>query len=136
MSRSLAVFNVTRNTQRGQAAVEFALVSLVFFALVYGVLEVGRLVFIHAEIHNAAREGAHFLSLNPGASQTELETRARSTLSLTPRAETAITRGGSSCHFCRVEVTASYTWTPMVRITGMGAIVITRSAVKIVESSP
>src|SRR5688500_4296259 len=95
--RSLAV----RRRERGQAAVEFALVSLVFFALVYGVLEVGRLVFVHAEIHNAAREGAHFLSLNPGASQAELETRARSTLSMTPGAETTITRAGSSCHFCR-----------------------------------
>ena len=121
---------------KGQAAVEFALVSLVFFALVYGVLEVGRLVFVHAEIHNAAREGAHFLSLNPGASQAELETRARSTLSMTPGAETTITRAGASCHFCRVQVTASYTWRPMVGITGLGPILIERSAVKIIESSP
>jgi Flp pilus assembly protein TadG len=136
MPRSQALSVASRHTEPGQAAVEFALVGLVFFSLVYGILEVGRLVFIHAEIHNAAREGAHFLSLNPGASQADLESRARSKLAMTPRAETTITRTGSSCHFCRAEVAVSYTWTPMVRITGMGPIVITRSAVKIIESSP
>jgi Flp pilus assembly protein TadG len=50
--------------RRGQATVEFALVATILLALVLGVVEVGRVVFISNTLSNAAREGAHYLALH------------------------------------------------------------------------
>jgi Flp pilus assembly protein TadG len=62
-----------RGTGRGQATVEFALVLIVLVALLYGIMEIGRLVFINAEIDNAAREASHYAALHPGVDSTYLK---------------------------------------------------------------
>src|SRR6476620_9762475 len=56
----------------GQATVELALVLLVMFAMLYGIIEIGRLSFINAELENAAREGVDYASRHPTASASEL----------------------------------------------------------------
>ncbi len=43
---------------RGQALVEFALVSLIFFGLVFAIIEFGTLLFARMTVANAVREGA------------------------------------------------------------------------------
>ncbi len=47
-----------RRNRRGAAAVEFAVVSPVFFLLVFGMIEYGRMVMVQQLLTNAAREGA------------------------------------------------------------------------------
>ena len=42
---------------RGQSLVEFALVAPLFFMLLFGVMEFGRLVFTWHEVENGTREG-------------------------------------------------------------------------------
>ncbi|MBI3838037.1 MAG: pilus assembly protein [Planctomycetia bacterium] len=44
--------------RRGAAVVEFAVVAPVFFLLVFGMIEYGRLVMVQQILTNAAREGA------------------------------------------------------------------------------
>ena len=44
--------------RRGAAVVEFAFVAPVFFLLVFGMIEFGRMVMVQQIITNAAREGA------------------------------------------------------------------------------
>ena len=51
-----------RRTQEGQTLVEFALVLPVFLLVVFGLFDVGRLVFTNATISQAAREGARVAS--------------------------------------------------------------------------
>jgi hypothetical protein len=51
----------------GQAALEFALVSLLLMTLFFGVLDLGRGVFQRQDLANAAREGARFASLTPAS---------------------------------------------------------------------
>ena len=53
MSRKLSV---------GQSLVEFALIIPILLLLVMGALELGRLFYIKVTLHNAAREGAYYLS--------------------------------------------------------------------------
>ncbi|HMA33504.1 MAG TPA: TadE/TadG family type IV pilus assembly protein [Chloroflexia bacterium] len=45
--------------------VEFAFVAMMFLLIIFGILEVGRLVFTINEISNAAREGSHYAALHP-----------------------------------------------------------------------
>ena len=50
----------------GQAAVEFALVSLLLLALCFGTLDLGRAVFARSLLTNAVREAARTGSVAPG----------------------------------------------------------------------
>jgi Flp pilus assembly protein TadG len=57
----LLVENVCRSCRRnrqGAAVVEFAIVAPVFFLLVFGMIEYGRMVMVQQVITNASREGA------------------------------------------------------------------------------
>jgi Flp pilus assembly protein TadG len=47
-----------RKNRRGAAAVEFAIVAPIFFLLVFGMIEYGRMIMVQQVITNAAREGA------------------------------------------------------------------------------
>ena len=47
-----------RRNRRAAAAVEFAIVAPVFFLLVFGMIEYGRMVMVQQVITNASREGA------------------------------------------------------------------------------
>ena len=50
--------------RRGAAAVEFALVAPVFFLLIFGMIEFGRMVMVQQVITNASREGARIAVLD------------------------------------------------------------------------
>jgi Flp pilus assembly protein TadG len=47
-----------RRRQRGAAAVEFAIVAPIFFLMIFGMIEFGRMVMVQQIITNASREGA------------------------------------------------------------------------------
>lgn len=53
-----------RNPRRGASAVEFALVAPVFFLVVLGIMEFGRMVMTQQVITNASREGARIAVLD------------------------------------------------------------------------
>jgi len=55
------------NSSKAQATVEFALILLVLLAVLYGIIEISRLLFVNVQIENAAREGAHYKALHPSA---------------------------------------------------------------------
>ena len=46
--------------ERGVEIVEFALVSILFFTLAFGVMEFGRAVWLYGTVAHVAREGARF----------------------------------------------------------------------------
>ena len=53
-----------RNNRRGAAAVEFAIIAPVFFLLVFGMIEFGRMIMVQQIITNASREGARIAVLD------------------------------------------------------------------------
>src|SRR4051794_14436160 len=53
-----------RRRRRGAAAAEFALVSVVFFAVLFGIIEFGELVMVNNLLDGAAREGARLAVVN------------------------------------------------------------------------
>ncbi len=56
--------------RRGAATVEFALICPLFFTLILGILEFGRMVMVQQIITNAAREGARVAILPSTATAT------------------------------------------------------------------
>ena len=53
----------TNKNQRGAALVELAIVSAVFFTVIFGILEFGRLLWTHNALQDAARRGARYATI-------------------------------------------------------------------------
>ncbi|MEO0529036.1 MAG: TadE/TadG family type IV pilus assembly protein [Planctomycetota bacterium] len=66
--------------RRGVAAVEFAVVAPIFFLVVLGIIEFGRMVMVQQVITNAAREGARIAVLD-SATTGRVTTRVNDYLS-------------------------------------------------------
>jgi Flp pilus assembly protein TadG len=62
-----------RRKRRAAAAVEFAIVAPVFFLLILGMVEYGRMVMVQQVITNASREGARRAVLD-GTTTAEVQT--------------------------------------------------------------
>jgi Flp pilus assembly protein TadG len=103
--------------RRGTSTVEFAIVSLLFFALILGVVELGRLMWIanglHLAVQQAARCGA--VASSSCTTPAQVQTFAASVAG-TPVGSTAFTATPQTCSgspsvctpACGYRVTASY----------------------------
>ena len=49
-----------RRHQRGQSLVEFALSSVLFFSLIFGIIQFGRAIFQYNTVSSLAQEGARW----------------------------------------------------------------------------
>ncbi len=58
-----------RRKRRGAAVIEFAIMAPVFFLLVFGMIEFGRMVMVQQIITNASREGARVAVLDGTTAQ-------------------------------------------------------------------
>jgi hypothetical protein len=56
-----------RHASAGQTLVEFALVAPIFFALLLGMVDLGRVIWANNAIANGAREGARFAIVHGGS---------------------------------------------------------------------
>jgi|SRR5215204_1002126 len=53
-----------RTGERGATMAEFAIISVVFFMIIFGIIEFGRLFYIHNALTDAARRGARYAVLH------------------------------------------------------------------------
>lgn len=65
------LYRLCRKKRRAAAAVEFAVVAPLFFLLVFGMVEYGRMVMVQQIITNGSREGARIAVLD-GATTVEV----------------------------------------------------------------
>ena len=108
-----------KQRQRGAAFLEFALAFMVFFSIVYGVMEFGRIVASYNILSGATREGVRYAIVHGSksssvATATDIQTIVRnwsvgldtSSVNVTTTWPSGNAPGGS------VQVTASYNVTP------------------------
>jgi Flp pilus assembly protein TadG len=105
-------------TERGAAAVEFALVLPLLVLLFAGIAEMGRIYYLQATLSGAAREGARVMALqnNVAATVTAVKSAAGS-VALTD-AQIAVTPATGACRSAttapvQASVTITFT-TPLV----------------------
>ena len=68
--------NGKRGGWSGQSVVEFAFSSLLFLSLVFGMIDLGRVVFMRTMLTNAVREAARAAAVKPSMTTSELATTA------------------------------------------------------------
>lgn len=96
---------------RGAAAVEFALVSLVFFTMLIGAMEMGRLLFYWNTAAEVTRHGAR-MAVVCDLNDTEIRTRMRDILPILADADIGIAYAPAgcdvnTCQSVQVQVTAT-----------------------------
>ena len=117
---------------QGQALVEFALVVILLFMLLFGIIDFARLFFAYATMSNGVREGARYGIVHPPypldqeeARKNEVRAAARSMMVLIGGDATIevdypdVGLGGDiGCvHWCRIVVVATSdfpVWTPFI----------------------
>ena len=60
---------ISNKNERGTTMAEFALIAAVFFMIVFGIIEFGRLLYTHNALTDAARRGARYAALHQQAKE-------------------------------------------------------------------
>ncbi|MEP6539913.1 MAG: TadE/TadG family type IV pilus assembly protein [Bryobacteraceae bacterium] len=136
----MKIIRNSRDNQKGQAVVEFALVSLLFFFLLFAIIDFGRIVSSYNVLAAATREASRYAMVHGAqsgsrATSADLQTQARNwSIGLDPSAVTVTstwTPAGAPPGGV-VLVQAQYPITPLVGLFG-GTITL-RSSSQIVIS--
>ncbi|WP_120519971.1 TadE/TadG family type IV pilus assembly protein [Arthrobacter celericrescens] len=110
---------MSRNSERGAVAVEFALLAPVLVLLLLGIMEFGRAYNAQVSLSNAAREGVRVMAISndQAAARTAAKNAA---VSLNPRlADANFTFSQASCTSGgQMSVTINYTLTTLTGIAG------------------
>jgi hypothetical protein len=62
-----------RHNERGTTVAEFAVVALLFFTLIFAIIEFGRLLYTHNALTDATRRGARYAVLHQGLGESDKE---------------------------------------------------------------
>lgn len=103
---------IVRHREDGAAAVEFALVAMLFFTLLFGAIQFGYTFFEYISVAHAAREGARWAAL--GSDSTVVSARALAAAPGLIAARATISIDNPASDSVRVRVT--YTRTELVPI--------------------
>ena len=63
--------NRDRKNERGTTIAEIAVVALLFFMILFGIIEFGRLLYTHNALTDATRRGARYASIHHGANAND-----------------------------------------------------------------
>jgi Flp pilus assembly protein TadG len=86
----MRIKHLSGNRQNGQSLVEFALVIPIFLLLLFGLIDLGRLVYINNAISEGAREGTRWGSVQASsptlnaAGRTAVGTHAKDSMAAVP----------------------------------------------------
>ncbi len=112
--------------ERGSAMVEFAIVAPVLFVLIFGMIDLGRALFLLNNLTAAVREGARLAAVQDdpttGANQTAVQNRVTGYIQnfggTAPTTQPTVTPNLGCGNVCSVTVTL--TGYPFVAITPLG----------------
>lgn len=94
---------ISEDGSAGQAIVEFALVAIVFFILLFGIIEFSRLLLMYHHVGNVAREGSryaivHGFESGVNATAADIENYVKSISPVDPNNLTVTTTWGDPDH--------------------------------------
>lgn len=121
----------------GQGMVEFAIVGPIFFLMLFGVIELGRVMFVTHQVSNGAREGARWAMVRGDLSGLAIDeadirdTVLNRTSGLDPAQldVQATWPDGNRAIGSQISVTLSYNYVPLIsNIFNTGSFTISRTS--------
>jgi Flp pilus assembly protein TadG len=112
----------------GTVAVEFAIVGLLFLALLLGSIELGRAMWMRNSVQFAAEEGARWALVQDKEDTAGVINRARERLTNSPASATITAPYVTDAGVRYVVVTVTQDFTPVTTLVSTGVITITGQA--------
>lgn len=102
----------------GATAVETALISIVLFALTFGIIEFGRALYIKQALNFGAENAARLLYINPKAQPGELKSAVDASMFLVNKNDIKVTRSNpvpvSKTGFAKIRLIVTYNFESVV----------------------
>ncbi|MFC7849264.1 TadE/TadG family type IV pilus assembly protein [Arthrobacter sp. NPDC057388] len=106
-------------SERGAAAVEFALLAPILVMLVLGIMEFGRAYNVQTTLTNAAREGVRSMAINNSQSTARTATKSAATQLSPALADGNIAFSAADCTVgTQMTVTVTYNLSTLTGIAG------------------
>ncbi|HZQ54667.1 MAG TPA: TadE/TadG family type IV pilus assembly protein [Bryobacteraceae bacterium] len=70
--------------ERGSSLVEFSLVAFMLLMVIFGVVEISRMVLVYTDVANAAREGTRYVSVHGSESTSDIQNVVKNALKVAP----------------------------------------------------
>ena len=102
------------NSELGQDLMEFAITLPILALLVFGIFDLGRVVFYFSSMQNSAREGARYGVVNPWQENAVISRTKERTLGLGPTELNVVVN--YDCD--HVKVSVYYTFDPLIPFVG------------------
>lgn len=124
--------------QAGQAMVEFAIAGLLFFYMLFGILDFGRAIFQYNDLASSAREGARAAIVQSLTDDQVKDYTVQASAGLLTTGDVTIS-GSRTCNAVpcpTVTITVQHTFTPITPLIGNligGSITMTASSTMVVE---
>jgi Flp pilus assembly protein TadG len=132
--------NRARRGERGQAIVEFAFTALIFFTIIFGVVDLGRAIFEYNILASSAREGARMAIVHYYTDSDVTNRVVQSSAGFINSGDVTINPSGSrtctSDPCPSVTVSVQHTFTPVTPLIGTligGSITLRASSTMVVE---
>ncbi len=122
-----------RRSERGNELIELALLSVLFFSLVFGIMEFGRAVWIYGTVAHVAREGARWAAVRGSesghaASAADIQAYVQNRASGMAVAAVTTTWHPDNDPGSVVQVRVERAFNPIVPLVGLGPIALTSTS--------
>lgn len=107
------MFSIFKN-KKGQELAEFAMTLPILIFLVFGIFDLGRIVYLYSSMQNSAREGARFGVVNPWQENQVISRTRERTFGISPTDLSVIVT--YDCEHVKVHV--GYTFDPITPFMG------------------
>ena len=122
-----------RRNEHGNALIELAIVGVLFFTLVLGIMEFGRAIWMYGTVAHLAREGARYAIVRgtesgDTASATDVETYVQGRAAGLTGLAVATVWDPDNDPGSVVQVQVDRTFNPVVPMLGLGSIVLSSTS--------
>jgi Flp pilus assembly protein TadG len=113
-------------SRSGGAAIEFGVLSPVFFTLLLGTIDLGRMFYVRQGLEYAAEQSARYLMMNPGTSNSTVTTYLQGQMpggmgsSVSVSYNTTTNCNGYNNSVTCTTITATYSYSFIVGFLGLG----------------
>jgi Flp pilus assembly protein TadG len=112
----------------GTVAIEFAIIGLIFFAMLLGSIELGRAMWMRNSVQFAAEEAARWALVQAAENSTAVVNFARGRLTGSPASATITAPYVTVAGVRYVVVTVTQVFTPVTTLVSTGIITVTGQA--------
>lgn len=126
----MKILHLIKKSESGVAAVEFALIAPIFFMMIFGIIDMGRVYWLISSMEYAVEGAGRYAMLNTSATSQQVIEEAQDNLYVINQNSvtfTTSTSSSSGINYMTIQAQASFNFLPPAMFN-YGTIALTRTA--------